>query len=298
MAESVRGGRDNVPAAAPASPSQAQRVAEYYDAHTRDYYLDRWHPEDFHFGLFEPGDDPKDYFRAIKAMTACILAPAGIARGETVLDAGCGVGGAAVDIARDTGARVLGLTISAVQVELATRRAAAAGVSDLVRFEKADCSTRLPCEDASIDVVTTIDAACHFEDKPNFLAECRRVLRSGGRLAGSDWMATDSTSEADYREFLGPVCESWRLADMRSPSGWREMLEAAGFEVRESVDLAESVLPNVRILGRGRLDLMLDVANGSVPEEPATLWRWQFDTLMRAWVERRFTIGRFFAVAR
>lgn len=290
--------RPEAGAGASASGDVALRVADYYDASTKPFYLDRWHPEDLHFGLFHAGADPRNHHAAVKAMTAAIIAPARIEAGEQVLDAGCGVGGAALDIARDPGARVLGVTVSPVQVEIATGRANALSLVHLARFEQADCSARLPCDDASIDVIVSIEAACHFADKPAFLRECRRVLGPGGRLAASDWMAADGTSAADYDEYLQPVCEAWRLADMASPGAWSAMLDDAGFQVRECVDLAEAVMPNARILARARLDLMLEVANGSHPDGRARLWLQQYDTLMRAWFERRFTIGRLFAVAR
>jgi cyclopropane fatty-acyl-phospholipid synthase-like methyltransferase len=284
-------------AGATASGTVAERVAAYYDANTQPFYLDRWHPEDLHFGLFPPGTDFRDHRTAVKVMTAAIASPARIEAADCVLDAGCGVGGAALDLARDTGAHVLGVTVSPVQVELATARASERSLAHLVRFERADCSTRLPCEDESVDVVVTIEAACHFADKGRFLDECRRVLRPGGRLAGSDWMAADGTSAADAADYLAPVCDAWKLAGLETPKRWSAMLAKAGFDVRECVDLAETVIPNARILARARLDLMLEVASGGHPEERATLWQQQYDTLMRAWFERRFTIGRFFAVA-
>ncbi len=276
----------------------AARVAAYYDENTQPFYLERWHPEDVHFGLFPEGSDPRDRFAAVKRMTESLVAPARIRAGDRVVDAGCGVGGAALDLARVTGARVLGLTISDVQVDLATRRAAALGLAELVHFERADCSDALPCDDAAVDVVVTIEAACHFADKPNFVRECRRVLRPGGRLVGSDWMASDGTSSPDYDEYLQPVCRAWRLAGLETPGAWRAMLASGGFAVRECEDLDAAVLPNARILARARLDLLLESASGGGHAgERARLWLEQYDTLMRAWFERRFTIGRFFAVA-
>jgi cyclopropane fatty-acyl-phospholipid synthase-like methyltransferase len=278
--------------------SHAARVAAHYDENTEPFYLRRWHPEDVHFGYFpDRGAAERDHHAAVKRMTGRVLAPAGIAAGMSCVDAGCGVGGPALDIARDSGAHVLGLSISSVQLDIARERAQSAGLSHLAHFEHADCTKHLPCDDSSVDVVLTMEAACHFDDKPAFLRECRRVLRPGGRLVGSDWMAADAMTVADYDEYLRPVCDAWRLADLPTAADWERSLRNAGFEVRECVDLAEAVLPNARILARGRLDLMLEAANGSHPAARVRLWQEQYDTLMRAWFERRFTIGCFHAVA-
>jgi tocopherol O-methyltransferase len=276
--------------------SHAEQVASYYDANTQSFYLERWHPEDIHFGLFPAGSDPRDHFTAVKRMTECIALPADIRALDLVVDAGCGVGGAAVDIARIHHARVLGLTISPVQAELATRRAEAAGLAGLARFETADCSHELPCDDVSVDVILTIEAACHFANKPGFLRECMRVLKPGGRLVGSDWMASDATSVDDHREYLQPICDTWRLASLETPVAWRAMLAEAGFEVKVCEDLSDAVIPNAAILSRARLELLLEIGNATEASERAQLWREQYETLVRAWVERHFTIGRFFAV--
>ncbi len=58
--------------------------------------------------------------------------------GMEVFDIGCGWGGMALTLARDYGARVLGVTLSEEQHKVATRRAEAAGLSDRVRFELKD----------------------------------------------------------------------------------------------------------------------------------------------------------------
>jgi cyclopropane-fatty-acyl-phospholipid synthase len=54
--------------------------------------------------------------------------------GQTVLDIGSGWGGLALYLASECGADVTGLTLSAEQHKVAVRRAAAAGLSDRVRF--------------------------------------------------------------------------------------------------------------------------------------------------------------------
>ena len=58
--------------------------------------------------------------------------------GQKVLDIGSGWGGLALYLAAESGAEVTGLTLSEEQHKVATRRAAAAGLSDRVRFHLRD----------------------------------------------------------------------------------------------------------------------------------------------------------------
>ena len=56
----------------------------------------------------------------------------------TVLDIGCGWGGMALQIARDTGAKVKGITLSKNQFMTAKKRAKAEGLADKVEFSMLD----------------------------------------------------------------------------------------------------------------------------------------------------------------
>jgi len=55
-----------------------------------------------------------------------------------VLDIGCGWGGMALTLARDYGARVLGVTLSEEQFKIAKQRAKEAGLEDQVEFQLID----------------------------------------------------------------------------------------------------------------------------------------------------------------
>jgi cyclopropane-fatty-acyl-phospholipid synthase len=58
--------------------------------------------------------------------------------GMEVFEIGCGWGGLSLALAREHGVRVLGVTLSEEQLKVARARAAAAGLSDRVRFELMD----------------------------------------------------------------------------------------------------------------------------------------------------------------
>jgi cyclopropane-fatty-acyl-phospholipid synthase len=72
--------------------------------------------------------------------------------GQRVLDIGSGWGGLALYLASDCGADVTGLTLSLEQHRVATRRAAAAGLSDRVRFYLRDYREELGRYDRIVSV--------------------------------------------------------------------------------------------------------------------------------------------------
>ncbi|WP_116949324.1 class I SAM-dependent methyltransferase [Jiangella endophytica] len=88
------------------------------------------------------------------------------------LDLGCG-GGAHVPALTGLGWRVIGVDVSARQVELARRTGVAAIVAS---------ADDLPLADQSVDAVATIMTTTDFDALPPVFAEARRVLRPGGRL--------------------------------------------------------------------------------------------------------------------
>ena len=282
--------RASMPGSRTIDASHADRVANYYDTHTEPFYLNLWDADDIHFGLF---DDSFTALRpALKAMTRAIVEPAGIRPGEFVLDAGCGVGGAAIDIARGYGVRVLGLTVSRRQVEIARLRAAAAGVADQAEFAVADCAKRLPLDDACVDVVLTIEAACHFADKAQFLRECHRVLRPGGRLVGSDWMRTTHATDAAAQAALMAVEDAWHLAGLYSPAEWQALLIQSGFDRPCVEDFGARVRRNAQLLVHARLDLLLEIAAAGTTQASDKLWLEQYATLCQAWAAGWFTVAR------
>lgn len=68
----------------------------------------------------------------------------GMKPGMRVLDAGCGVGGPAREMARFAGVYVTGVSINKKHIELAAQYAEKDGLSDLTEFIEADFTVRNP----------------------------------------------------------------------------------------------------------------------------------------------------------
>lgn len=106
--------------------------------------------------------------------------------GERVLELGCGAGGALVALARAVGpeGRVVGLDLSQGMINQASARLRRAGLTDRAALLVGD-ATSIPWPDVSFDALFMAFTLELFDtpEIPLVLAECRRVLLPGGRLA-------------------------------------------------------------------------------------------------------------------
>lgn len=113
-----------------------KHVAHHYDLSGRLYDLFLDDDRQYSCGYFHSPTDTLEHAQARKKeyiASKLLLEP-----DMQVLDIGCGWGGMAITLARDYGARVLGITLSEQQLETAKTRAAKAGLSDRVTFRLCD----------------------------------------------------------------------------------------------------------------------------------------------------------------
>jgi cyclopropane-fatty-acyl-phospholipid synthase len=117
-------------------PRARRNVAHHYDLSEELYasFLDQ--DRQYSCAYFRDGIDDLDTAQLDK--TRHIAAKLLIQPGQSVLDIGSGWGGLALYLAGECGAKVTGLTLSAEQHKVATRRAAMAGLADRVEFRLRD----------------------------------------------------------------------------------------------------------------------------------------------------------------
>ncbi|MDP9363402.1 MAG: methyltransferase domain-containing protein [Chloroflexota bacterium] len=145
--------------------------------------------------------------------TETMLDLARLAPGDRVLDVAAGAGEPAISAARRVGpsGSVLATDISPNILAYARRAAAAAGLTN-VETRVMD-GERLELPDASFDAVLSRVGLIYFPDQPRALAEIRRVLKSGGRVAAMVY----STAE-NNRFFSIPVRIIRRRAGLPPPA--------------------------------------------------------------------------------
>jgi SAM-dependent methyltransferase len=102
-----------------------------------------------------------------------------LAGGKRVLDAGCGAGYGAAELAR-VAASVVGADIASDAVVFAREQYR----NPNLNFEQASC-TALPHPDGSFDLVVAFELIEHLADWRSFLQEVRRLLAPGGQFVVS-----------------------------------------------------------------------------------------------------------------
>ena len=286
------------------SAAEEKGAAErYYDENTPGIYLTGWNRDHIHFGLFEPGECPSPgesladsagLARAVERMVEVIVAPAGIAARHQVVDAGCGVGGTAMLLARTRGCTVTGVNVNRMQLELAVEKAGASGLDERVRFEHADCSRSLPFADDSIDVVVNIESACHYTDRDRFLREVGRILKPEGMIVAMDWMARDGLTPDEYERYIVPLCKPFAVHGLECQSTYVEKLRMAGLDVLEFEGFDGKDADNLRLVENSYNLLFALRFSGRDTPGIRGLFD-QFRPLYEAWKSGSFELRRYCA---
>lgn len=142
-------------------------------------------------------------------VAVAVVEQAAPARGEYVVDVGCGSGNAAL-LAAERGARVTGVDPAPRLVEVATAQAAERGLeAEFVSGEAA----ALPIPDAAADAVLSVFGAIFAPDARAAAADMARVTAPTGRIVLSAWTPGGALGE------VARVGREAAAAAARAPAG-------------------------------------------------------------------------------
>jgi sarcosine/dimethylglycine N-methyltransferase len=193
-------------------------------------HIDNLRPED----LFA---HDQDHYGGLAA-TDELARQAQIGPGTTVVDFCAGLGGTVRYLAHRYGADVTGVEFTPVR---------AAGGQELTRLVGLQKTARIvegnvmdaPLRAASFDVVVSQESFCHIPDVKKTLTEAGRVLKSGGRLAFTDWVANQPLTSGDAQL----MWDGMAIQPLRSITDYRKMVEGVGLNVLSVTDLTEEWRP-------------------------------------------------------
>jgi cyclopropane fatty-acyl-phospholipid synthase-like methyltransferase len=223
-------------------------ISRYYDlseVHYRKIWkLNKSHS--LHYGYWD--DSVKNFHEALLNINKVLAEIAEIKEGENILDAGCGVGGSSLWLAKEKNCTVTGISLNKRQIDKANALAKEIGVHEKVLFEQKDyTNTFYPAN--SFDVVWAIESVCYADDKSDFLNEANRVLKPGGRLIIADFFK---------REYLNPKETSrvkkwaacWAINDFSIAEEFNHKLKETGFDKIIWKDATDAILPSAKKLYR------------------------------------------------
>ncbi|WP_172386788.1 cyclopropane-fatty-acyl-phospholipid synthase family protein [Streptomyces sp. MNP-20] len=192
-----------------------------------------------HVGYWDSAADDRSLDQATDRLTDLVAGRLAAAPGRRLLDVGCGTGRPALRIARATGTRVSGISVSHEDIGLARTRAETSGLADRVDFRYADACA-LPFEAASFDGAWAIESMMHISDRTTALTEIARTLRPGSPLVITDVLVRSPVT-GDAAELVRRTSRAFGSPALPQPEELRTALDRAGLEVEEFDDIGEHV---------------------------------------------------------
>ena len=184
-------------------------VGNEYDAWTKEEILEYYWGEHIHLGYYNDDDlakgagtllghKVKDFIEAKEDFVDEMFkfSKAEKSKVTSVLDVGCGIGGASRRLASvcvGSGAQVTGITLSQEQAKRANDLAKSQNIPN-AKFEVMD-ALNMSFADNSFDLVWACESGEHMPDKKKYVEEMMRVLKPGGSLVLATWCQRETPPE-------------------------------------------------------------------------------------------------------
>jgi len=224
-------------------------IIDYYDV-AQVSYEDVWHLDDYqalHYGFWEKG--VKTLKQALQKENEVLAQLANIQSTDKVLDAGCGVGGSSIYLAKTIGCLVTGITLSEQQVVTARAFANKNGIEGKCNFQAVDFH-ETPFENESFDVVWFTESFCHSTEPKRLLTEMYRLLKPRGRIIIADgFMANENNSPQDS-SLLSNWLNNWAVNSIGFMPTIKNYMNEIGFQYIEIQDYSSKIAKSTKLLYR------------------------------------------------
>lgn len=210
------------------------KIQEHYDL-ASPYYRDLWGPH-LHHGYYETGRESKD--EAADRLIRVLVERADFPRAARVLDVGCGIGTTSVWLTHNLGCRVTGITISPVQVEMATQ--ATRDLKLKPRFLLHDANDLQLSQ--SFDAIWAVEVISHLKKRAEFFKRASKLLVKDGIFCEAAWLKDEDLNRTDERKYIQPI-EEGMLVDLPTLSEYKAHFDANNLRLRYYEDVSSRVAP-------------------------------------------------------
>ena len=221
-------------------------IENYYDQ-TEVHYKMFWKLEEaagLHYGIWDASTH--SIGDAILNTNRYLVNIGKINKGHNVLDAGCGIGGSSIFLAKNIGCKVHGITLSKKQSETAKSLAEKNNVSNLAEFSQANY-LETGFNDNSFDIVWAIESFGSASDKSLFFKEMKRILKPGGRILFAD-MFKPMTYDISRNKTMQIMLNGWAISDILSIEELNSLSDKFDFEVTQIKDATKLIKKSVNVI--------------------------------------------------
>ncbi len=178
-----------------------------------------------HYGIWE--ESTRTFADALRNTNHIMMDIASVQKDDHILDAGCGVGGAAIYLAQTKSAKVVGVTLSDLQVKTAKQYIKRYNLESKIKISKQDYA-HTSFESGSFDVVWACESLSSSKEKSIFISEAMRLLKPGGRMIIADFYRTED--RFDQTGILKKWTDSWVMAELVTSNELEKLAAACGFK--------------------------------------------------------------------
>jgi tocopherol O-methyltransferase len=223
----------------PVLPSRTditREIAVFWNKTSEGFRM-AWGPH-IHHGYFE--EPLETSISAQEKLIEKLVALLDISPGNKILDAGCGMGGSSLYLAKKYNVIVAGVSLSQRQVDIASQLAKKDGVKNVL-FKVEDALSLASFPDNEFDIVWSLESCEQFYDKKLFIQQAFRVLKPGGNLMLATWCSGADEYEGLEAKKYKKLCTAFQLPYMPTINRYTQLLEQQGFVCRHILNWSDKV---------------------------------------------------------
>eukprot|EP00009_Paramoeba_aestuarina_P000643 CAMPEP_0201508266 /NCGR_PEP_ID=MMETSP0161_2-20130828/1679_1 /ASSEMBLY_ACC=CAM_ASM_000251 /TAXON_ID=180227 /ORGANISM="Neoparamoeba aestuarina, Strain SoJaBio B1-5/56/2" /LENGTH=287 /DNA_ID=CAMNT_0047902869 /DNA_START=50 /DNA_END=913 /DNA_ORIENTATION=+ len=250
-------------------------VESYYSSgNTDEAYKQCWGEGNIHFGYYphlEGEGEVLPFDKAALNLTSKMISQGGITRESKVVDFGCGYGLPAIQIARETGATVIGVDLSTLHIKKANElldkenKEREGQGKDTLKVTFIEGSfTDLPegvKDKAPFTHVFSQVALCHVHQAfPTILEQARSVLEKDGKFVICDYLGSEGETLQETKDVV------WKRLQYNFLLGhteWKKAVSEANFTVESYLDLDAHIAYGYEQLSKSASEGGFKCADGS-----------------------------------
>jgi cyclopropane fatty-acyl-phospholipid synthase-like methyltransferase len=164
---------------------------------------------------------------------------------KSILDLGCGFGGASFHLAKITKAKITGITHSKKQIKICQQRCF--DFKDRVNFIENDYHTFLNTTDQSFDLIWAVESIYHEKDKKLILEKLKNKLNPGRQLLVVDYYLNPNKGNT---EDLQTWFEGYHIGEILTSSTFEKYCSELKFKTKHQLDWSIPILEGSRRIAR------------------------------------------------